>query len=397
MKKIEKLEKLKPFATERQCEYIEAIKKAGSMRKAGKLLGLHDHSTLARSLRSLEDRAALQGVSPEHDMTKAAPDTHYVKGTSTLYGQDGDIKLQWVKTNAKAESLIDIAEQVAAALSQDFEGRRKPTPLPDPTQFDEDLLTVYPMGDPHIGMYAWHEEAGEDFDCDIASENLRQAVDYLVDKAPASKQALICNLGDFFHSDTMDNTTRRSGNALDVDGRWSKVLGVGIDIMVYIIDRALQKHENVHVINEIGNHDDQTSYVLSMMLDAWYRNEPRVTIDRSPMTFHYYRWHNCLIGVTHGHNTKPDDLEAIMAADQSQNWGETTHRYWYVGHIHHKYVKELRGCIVEFLRTLAGKDAWHHSKGYRSGRDMLCIVHHKDHGEFSRHRFDISMITKRAA
>ena len=54
--------------------------------------------------------------------------------------------------------------------------------------------------------------------------------------------------------------------------------------------------------------------------------------------------------------------------------------------------KEFSGLTWESFRTLAAKDAWAAGRGYRAGRDMLCIVHHREHGEIERHRVDIGMI-----
>jgi hypothetical protein len=83
-----------------------------------------------------------------------------------------------------------------------------------------------------------------------------------------------------------------------------------------------------------------------------------------------------------------------MAADRPQDWGLTTERHWYCGHIHHKdHDKEHPGVTIETFRTLAPKDAWHAGQGYRSGRDMHCIVHHREFGELERHRCGIAMIT----
>jgi hypothetical protein len=82
----------------------------------------------------------------------------------------------------------------------------------------------------------------------------------------------------------------------------------------------------------------------------------------------------------------------IMAADEPEKWGETKHRYWYVGHVHHQDVKEYRGGVVEYFRTLAARDAWHAGQGYRAGRDMRLIVHHREFGEIERHRADIGML-----
>jgi hypothetical protein len=55
-------------------------------------------------------------------------------------------------------------------------------------------------------------------------------------------------------------------------------------------------------------------------------------------------------------------------------------------------VKEYRGGVVEYFRTLAARDAWHAGQGYRAGRDMRLIVMHKDYGEVERHRCDVAML-----
>lgn len=81
-----------------------------------------------------------------------------------------------------------------------------------------------------------------------------------------------------------------------------------------------------------------------------------------------------------------------LSADKPEDWGATKHRYWYLGHVHHKSVKELAGVLCETFRTLAAKDAYSAGHGYRAGRDMVAIIHHKDHGEIERHRCDIGMI-----
>jgi hypothetical protein len=55
-------------------------------------------------------------------------------------------------------------------------------------------------------------------------------------------------------------------------------------------------------------------------------------------------------------------------------------------------VTELPGVVCEAFRTLAAKDAYAAGHGYRAGRDMRCIVHHKDFGEIERHRCDVAML-----
>jgi len=129
-----------------------------------------------------------------------------------------------------------------------------------------------------------------------------------------------------------------------------------------------------------------------LMLSCYFHNEPRVDVDTSSAVAWYYQFGKVLLGSSHGDTLKGKDMMSVMAADKPQAWGSSEHRYWYVGHVHHRDAKEYPGGIVEYFRTLAARDAWHQGQGYRSGRDMCLIVHHKDHGEIERHRVDIGMI-----
>ena len=109
--------------------------------------------------------------------------------------------------------------------------------------------------------------------------------------------------------------------------------------------------------------------------------------------FWYYRFGKVLIAATHGDTVKHKDLLGVMASDRSEDWGQTKYRYWYTGHVHNQTVTELAGVTCESFRTLAAKDAWAAGAGYRAGRDMRAIIHHKDWGEVERHRCDVGMLT----
>lgn len=320
----------------------------------------------------------------------AAPDGMYVRSVSTLVdGQTGAIKQQWVKADKIKE---EQEKALIAAIKAAFVDAPKLPEIPAPEILNADLLTVYPMGDPHLGMYAWAAETGTDFDLDIAERNLVAATVRLVMASPPSEEALIVNVGDFFHGDTSANRTLRSGHALDVDTRWSKVLRVGARTMRTCIDTALTRHNRVRVINEIGNHDEHTSQAMTLALAMLYENNPRVSFDDSPAKFHYHVFGKNLIGVTHGDTVKPDALGGIMATDMPEAWGATKFRVWLTGHVHNRRVFELPGCLVESFRTLAGKDSWTAASGYRAGRDMQSIVLHREFGERERHHIDISAL-----
>lgn len=384
---------LYPYASERQRIALDAIKKHHTRAAAAEALGINERN-LRKLIKRVRDAAALQGVAPECDMTKPAPDTHIVRGTSTLYDEDGNKRLQWVKTDLKRDQQLAIMREACEALVEELP--QVPRSPVNPVMFDE-LMAVYPLGDPHIGMLAWGEETGQDWDLAIAEASFTEVFDRLVKTAPHCKQATIINLGDYFHADNMAGVTERSKHALDMDGRYAKMIRIGVKILRRMIDSALEHHEFVRVINAIGNHDDTGALFLSVALDHMYELEPRVTVDTNPTPFHYVTHGKVLLGVHHGHSCKIDKLPGVMAADQPRRWGEAEHRYWYAGHIHHDSRKEFAGCIVESFRTLAAKDAYATWHGYRAGQDSKCIVLHQEYGEIERHTVNIKQVKGRAA
>lgn len=379
---------LLPFCADGQRKIVQAVIDNGTVGQAAKSLNKNKRY-LFRALAVVKKKAALQGYSPEHNMTRTVPDGFTVKGVSTYYNRDGEPSGQWVKSSADNERRLELMREWAESLSADVPALPK---IPAAKDHDKDLLSVYPMGDPHFGMYSMAQESGDDFNLEECSRLTRSAIDRLVSRSPNSERGLLLNLGDFFHADDSSNSTPASKNPLDVDGRYHNIMQVGEDALVYCIRRLLEKHKTVDVWCMPGNHDPHMSLALSMILSAHFRDNKRVTIDKSPSLYKYMRFGKVLIGSHHGHGAKPADLPLLMANDRAQDWGMSEYRYWYCGHIHHKTMKESPGVIVETFRTLAPRDAWHAGKGYRAGRDMNLIVHHCEFGEILRARCDVAMI-----
>lgn len=317
-------------------------------------------------------------------------DGYMVKGTSTLVGPDGEVKAQWVKTNIDLERQREMMLAAIEELSKPLSGSWKPSKPSG--RFERESLSAYIIGDAHFGAYAWGEECGDDFDTSIASRDLRCAIDRLVDGAPASETAYLVDVGDFLHADSRKNVTPESGNPLDVDTRYQRVIRIAIEALRYGIARLLGKHKKIKVFITPGNHNPDSAGWMAMVLAAYYEREPRVHIETSPSKFYYQRFGKNLIGITHGDKIRLADLPSIMATDRPRDWGESDNRYWWTGHIHHTKHQEYRGCTVEAFNTLAGSDAWHHASGYRSMRQMQRIDIDEEYGIYSRGIANIAMI-----
>lgn len=345
-----------------------------------------------------EDRAdpvlaARGGWAPEQQMVHPAAAGFQVKGTSTLYREDGTVAAQWVKTTQDSERVQEALEAAVHAMAADLP---KVAPRKAKGCWRTDLMVGYPIGDPHIGMSSWGAETGEDWDLQIARQVHCEAMAALVEAAPATETALVVNLGDMLHYDSMEAKTPRSGHMLDADGRYAKVIDVAVATLRQCIESALSKHKNVHVVNVVGNHDETGALWLARLIATVYEREPRVTVDVNPSVFNYFRFGQVLIGMHHGHTCKAEKLPGVMAADRAKDWGDCKHRYWWQGHIHHESKKEFPGCSVESFNTLAAKDAYANNGGWRSARTMQAVVFHREHGEVARSRVNAAMFEKAA-
>lgn len=363
---------------------VKSMLETQSYSQTGAELGM-SFEAVRSHVRRAKSRAAVHGFSPENDLTKPVPASHVMKGASTLYDAAGNVKMQWVKSDKKKEDLTEFLE----ALTADLPNRIEPTePTPTCSSCSQNLMNVIPIGDAHIGMYAAGDETGESFG--LAKNVIRhqKAIEYLVASAPSAETALIINCGDFVHINDQTNRTPKSGAPLDADGRWHEIVQAARDLLIYMIKAALVTHKKVKLVSALGNHDPST-YLINLVLDSYFRTEPRVEIDTSPSKFHYHQFGKNMIMVSHSDTIKPNDAPSIMAADRPEMWGQTKYRYAHLGHFHHKQVisldgKEHRGATVEISRTLVPQDAWHWGSGYRAMQECKLITYHKDYGEVQR-------------
>lgn len=300
--------------------------------------------------------------------------------SNTLTGPNGEIKLKWQQKLPDIERQQALFKEAIAALAKSLPR----VTIKPPKPATGDLMAIYPVGDHHTGMLSWDKETGSDYDLEIAEDLLIGATDHLVKATPDCDEAAVIFLGDFMHFDGMEPVTPDHKNQLDTDTRFGKMVQVAIRSMRYLIEAAARKHLKVRVIVEIGNHDTSSAIFLMHVFANIYENDSRISVDTSPMLFHYIRFGQNLVGVHHGHKVKAEKLPLVMAADRSQDWGETTYRYWYTGHVHHESVKDFTGCRVESFRVLAAPDAYAAQLGHRAKRDMKAIVLHKEFGEVAR-------------
>jgi hypothetical protein len=146
------------------------------------------------------------------------------------------------------------------------------------------------------------------------------------------------------------------------------VYGISRDATKWAIDQMLARGLRVHVPVVRGNHDPLAAWHLGEELSAWYRNNPRVTIDNAPTQRKWWEYGVNMLMLTHGNAGKLEDYGKTMAAEQPAMWGRTLWREAHTGDKHQKRTIEQPGCIVRILSSLRPPCAWSAENMYQSIR-----------------------------
>jgi len=381
-------EGLKAYATERQSEYIDAINEYGGFRSAARALNIN-HSPLVEAIKLLRRRAATSGYAPEQDMVRPVPEPFIVRGISTYYNAEGKASGQWVKSKIDDSKLQEMMKAVIDGMKDDIP---RLTALPAPALGNDNLLNCYVITDYHLGMLAWDEEAGENWDLDIAQALVVKWFEQAIAQSPNADTAVFAQLSDFLHFDGMDAVTPASKHLLDVDTRFAKVVRSAIRVLRTVIDMLLAKHQHVHIIMADANHDPVSQIWLREWFSVLYENEPRITVDKSPNPYNAYEFGKTALFFHHGHKRKVANVSEVFAGQFREMFGRTKHAYAHMGHLHSVDVKENNLMIVEQHRTLAPGDAYSARGGWLSGRDAKVITYSKQFGEVSRLTINSDML-----
>ena len=388
-----------PKAVERRLNALGIQRDAATVRAA--LRGtanrpdLSGHALEAASLAnkplSVEQIAALWSI----DLTvwEAQSITPNTWGIGAKHPETGEIltkplyqtKVRFVRKATPA--LEQLAADLIATMRRESTRRRRVTPkriaLPsgDPCALEVDLFDL------HVGKYAWAEETGVNYDSDIAEQTATAAATDLLAQVPpgCTIDEVIVPIGnDWYHVDNPQGQTN-AGTPQDRDTRYQRMFRIGHGIASWMIERCAEIAP-VRVIVVPGNHDTATAFCLGVVLEAEFAGDARVSFDNSPRKRKYHDYGKVLLGYAHGHEEKPDHYARLMPVEEPERWARTTCREFHLGHVHTGKQKEPLivedkcGVTVRWMRSLAGTDAWHASKGYLGIRSAEAFLWRKAGG-----------------
>jgi hypothetical protein len=277
---------------------------------------------------------------------------------------------KWKQIEKQAEAYTLLEE----GLSKEFFkilSEQKPSPIKSrPMESKGNYAVVLSPTDLHFGKYGWVDEVGQTYDLDTAEARVLGKTEELLCRLPSKPDKFFVGVGsDWFHVDNDIGTTTK-GTAQDMAATPAQILMQGCNLARKHID-LLRTVSDVELVFMGGNHDRHTSIMLMMYLDAYYKTCEDVSITLSPNIRQYVTYGNNLIGFTHGDGKVMNKLSSLMANEARKDWGNTQNHLWFHGHLHHQSVKEMGGCLIFQLPSLAGEDRYHSRNGYVMARAGL--------------------------
>ena len=312
-----------------------------------------------------------------------------IQGAMSSVGmQDaGPLHSGWIKSEGASlyfQMPKDKNANVTEIVREAFEGIPACPLIPSPRDFQDGLLTVYPIFDAHIGMRASAEESGEDMDNDLAEKRITSGIGQCVSSSPASEQAVVLIGGDALHANDQTAMTPKSKHVLDVASSFEDAVDVAIRTFAACVEMAASKHKNVIVSVIQGNHDRDAYLSILYALRERYRDNPRIEVQRKGGEFFVMEWGRVMLASHHGDKAKAERLVMHMADEWAEMWGRTRYRFYFTGHMHHSKMQDIGGVQVEQMRAAAPRDAYAASHSYSSRSELQAITYHKDNGEVSR-------------
>lgn len=239
----------------------------------------------------------------------------------------------------------------------------RPTIASHPTRSGNMLEVNIP--DVHFGKLAWGKETGhENYDTSIAEETFLRALETIIQRSSVYKfDSILFVVGnDLLNSDDLEGRTTK-GTFVSTDGRYEKTFGIVRRTITYAIER-LRKIAPVKVVMVRGNHDNLSVWHLGDSLECYFAKYRDVEIDNDPKSRKYHQFGKVMLMFTHGDKGKRADYPLLMAAEQSEMFGNTKFREIHTGHTHMTKTDEQHGIRVRVLPALCPPDAWHAENGF---------------------------------
>lgn len=293
---------------------------------------------------------------------------------------DGVIEMCAVKVKLKPIVGVDITVEKMTKLFEELPKFKVPRIEKNTNvKTDNNLMVEIPLMDVHFNKRTENYISGQDFNSNVAEKRLNAVIDQTIESFP-NAHTFIMQIGqDFFNIDNYAGSTT-GGTPQDIHQSVEIMWNHAFRVVVEQITKLAAIAKKVIIPYVPGNHGKLLSWMLVKALEAYFNGNKTIVFDSRPDKRKYIKWGTNLIGFSHG-DKEHKNLPFLMQQEAAQDWADTTHREWHLGHLHHLATQEKGGIIFRRLSALSGTDRWHKESGYVGSKEGAQIFEwHKKKG-----------------
>lgn len=256
----------------------------------------------------------------------------------------------------------------------------KPVVKPHSTTYGQgDKLLIIPISDLHYNLQSTMFCTGNEYNCEIAEKLFFDTINDILSRTRNYKfDKIIFTIGgDMMNADSPANTTYK-GTPQDCDKHYLDACELLYAMTVKAID-IIADIAPVNVIYIPSNHDLNTGYQLAKYVNAWFRNDDRVSVDFSPLFRKYIKFGKTLFAFMHTGDVKK--LRSLIPDEARAYWSDVDFTEVFLQHLHREQeLGEKDNMRIQRLPTICAKSKWTHEEGYNSRRQCKSFVYDKDDG-----------------
>ena len=154
------------------------------------------------------------------------------------------------------------------------------------------------------------------------------------------------------------------------------------DHEISVISHLLSEADVVKVVFIPGNHDQYVGWHLIDWLEAYMRDNTRISFDSRIDNTKYFRYGNSAIMLNHGDAMKPKDLAQRFPMGFKDEWSNCENFYIFTGDRHHELSLDINGIKFYQIPQLSNaKSGWDDKNGYICSKaEMTSFVISDDNG-----------------
>lgn len=298
----------------------------------------------------------------------------------------------WLEPKKPRES--EIIEELLANYQSSWTGVTNAQKIINPTWTDDSLLVIN-LNDLHFDKRDMENNTIE-----TNIKNYEVVLENLVQRAyhSAKIEKILFVVGnDLFNTDNIHDQTT-NGTPQRCNTTWNDAYEKVFDTMVKSIKFLSSFSESgVHVVLVQGNHDRTKSYYLAHGLEAYFKNDPSVTFDRSANINKSYVYGNTFLGFNHGNNLN-DKLPLAFAQEFYSEWGQCKYHDILISDKHNNNEKVFKvqtqndgnqGVKLRILPSLSKPDRWHDDNLYRSRQSGIALLYDKQRGKSAEFEYQL--------